>query len=49
MKLTKRGRRVRAILILAAIAVIYYVSGHLWWTGSGYCWGTAAECLFEGI
>jgi hypothetical protein len=45
MKLTKRGKRVRAVLILAGIIALYYVSTHLWWTGTGYCWGTITECF----
>jgi hypothetical protein len=44
MRLTKRGKRVRAILILAAIATIYYVTLNVWWVGDGYCWGDMTEC-----
>jgi len=49
MKLNKKQRRVRAVLILAAIVAVFYTIGHVWWTDSGYCWGSAAECLLEGI
>ena len=52
MKLTKRGKRVRAILILIALVLIYQVATHLWWVGTdaptsdflGYCWGDMFEC-----
>lgn len=49
MKLTKRGKRVRAVAILAGIILIYYVINHIWWTPTGYCWGTATECLLGGL
>ena len=45
MKLTKRGKRVRALLILAGIIALYYVSTHVWWTGTSYCWGDLLECM----
>lgn len=48
MKLTKRQRQFRALLILAAAVAVFYVVGHLWWVGDGYCWGTMTECLLEG-
>jgi hypothetical protein len=48
MRLTKRGKRVRAILILAAGVAIYYVTGHIWWVGDSYCWGTMTECFLGG-
>ena len=45
MKLTKRGKRVRAILILAGIALLWWVSGHFWITqGGGVCIGSIVEC-----
>jgi hypothetical protein len=43
MKLTKRGKRVRAIMIIVIIALVWWVSGHIWWT-DGYCVGTIEEC-----
>jgi hypothetical protein len=46
MKLTKRGKRVRAVAILAAAVAIWYVSGHVWWVEDHYCWGTMTECFF---
>lgn len=48
MKLTKRGRRVRAILILAAIVAVYYVTLNVWWVDDHYCWGSMTECFLEG-
>jgi hypothetical protein len=46
MKLTKRGKRVRAVLILAGVALVYWVSGNVWWTGDeGYCIGSMVECV----
>jgi hypothetical protein len=45
MKLTKRGKRVRAVLIVAGLAMIYWASGHVWWTGSDYCVGQMVECF----
>lgn len=49
MKLTKRGERVFAtLLVIAGVALligVYQVIGNLWWTGSGYCWGSMVECM----
>jgi hypothetical protein len=45
MKLTKRGKRVRAISIVLALALVYWVSGQVWWTPNGYCFGEMAECV----
>jgi len=47
MKLTKRGRQVRALLILAAIVAVFYVVQNLWWVDDRYCWGSMAECFYE--
>lgn len=50
MKLTRRGRRARAVvLILLALYATIQVSANLWWTDSGYCWGSYEKCyLMEG-
>ena len=50
MKLTKRGKRVRAIvLLLLALFIVSQVSANLWYMGeSGYCWGSYEKCLLEG-
>ena len=47
MKLTKRGKRVRAVLILIGLFAIWQVSMNLWWTDGGYCWGTMVECMLN--
>ena len=47
MKLTKRGKRVRAIFILIGLWAIWQVSMNLWWTEDGYCWGTMVECMLD--
>jgi hypothetical protein len=46
MKLTRRGRRVRAIvLILLALYATIQVSANLWYVdGRGYCWGSYEKC-----
>jgi len=48
MRLTKRGRVIVALLIIAAVFGLVQVSAHLWWAGDGYCWGSVDECLLEG-
>jgi hypothetical protein len=45
MRLTKRGKRARAILIGAAIALAIWVAGNVWWTPTGGCIGTMRECV----
>jgi hypothetical protein len=46
MKLNKRGKRVRALLIVAAIAAfIWWMTAGLWWTGTGWCAGSMSECV----
>jgi hypothetical protein len=45
MRLTRRGRIVRAIAIGAGIALILWASGRLWYTGAGYCIGSMSECF----
>jgi hypothetical protein len=44
MRLTKRGKRARAILIVAGLALLWWVSGNVWWTETGYCFGSVGEC-----
>jgi hypothetical protein len=44
MKLTKRGKRVRAVLILALVVGIYLISTRLWWVDGGYCIGDLIAC-----
>ncbi len=30
---------------IATAAGIIYLSGRIWWVGSGYCFGSMAECM----
>jgi len=30
---------------LAIAAGMVYMSARIWWTGSGYCFGTHSECM----
>jgi hypothetical protein len=46
MKLTKRGKRVRAVAILLGFVAVYYITSHIWWVEDHYCWGTMIECYF---
>ena len=45
MRLTRRGRIVRAVFILAGIALIIWASGQVWYTPNGYCIGSLSECV----
>lgn len=45
MRLTRRGRVVVALAIVAGLAGVWMVSANLWWTGAGYCWGSGVACL----
>jgi uncharacterized membrane protein len=45
MRLTRRGRIVRALAIGAGIALIVWASGRLWYTPTGYCIGSMSECF----
>lgn len=50
VRLTKRGKRVRGLLILAGIATfIWWLVTGFWWTEGGICIGTMAECLVDGL
>ena len=47
MKLTARGKRVRAVvLLLLALFIVSQVSANLWYVGEGegYCWGSYEKC-----
>ena len=43
--ITKRGKRVRAVLIVSALALLLWAIGNIWWTGEGYCVGKMVECV----
>jgi len=45
MRLTRRGRIVRALAIGAGLALLLWISGHVWATESGYCIGSLSECV----
>lgn len=45
MKITRRGRQVRALLILAGVILLVWVSGRVWFTGEGFCWGSMRQCV----
>ena len=47
MKITRRGRIVRAIVLIAGAALaLSFISSHIWWTGEGgYCIGSMSECI----
>jgi hypothetical protein len=52
MKLTKRGKRVRAVALVLWAVLVIYLAGHINYTGqgvTGYCWGTIAECYEGGL
>jgi hypothetical protein len=42
--ITRRGKLVRALAILAGVALIVWMSGHVWINGTGICIGTLAKC-----
>jgi len=44
MRLTKRGKRARALLIVAGVALVYMLGTHIHYTAKGYCWGTFDKC-----
>lgn len=44
-ELSKRGNLVAGIAIGLLIAGLIWVSGHVWYTDSGYCIGTLNECF----
>ena len=43
-ELSKRGNLVAGIAIGLIIAGLIWVSGNLWYTGTGYCRGSLIEC-----
>lgn len=48
MKLTRRGRIVVALILIAAAYGLIQVSMNLWFIGDGLCWGSVEECLLKG-
>ena len=45
MRLTRRGRIVRAVAIAAGLALLWWISGNVWWTGTEWCIGSMSECV----
>jgi hypothetical protein len=47
--ITRRGKKLRGLAIGFAVAFVLWglweVSANLWATSSGWCWGSATECL----
>ena len=43
--LNKRGRLVRAVLILAGLCLAGWMASRLWWTGEGWCLGSMIKCV----
>ena len=43
--ITRRGKIVRALAILAGLIALLWLAGHLWYTGAGYCIGSMSECI----
>lgn len=47
MKLTRRGKRVRAVILIAlTLWLTTEVASSLWYVGEGegYCWGSYEKC-----
>ena len=43
--LNKRGRQVRALLILAALILALFLAGRVWFDGEGWCIGSMTQCI----
>lgn len=43
--MSRPKRLARTALIIAGIALIVYLSGHLWWDGDGWCVGSMVKCV----
>jgi hypothetical protein len=42
---TKRGRQVRALLILAGLILALFLAGRVWFDGQGWCIGSMTQCI----
>jgi hypothetical protein len=49
MRLNKRGKRVRAVAILAGLIFLWWLSGNFWWVDGYPCIGSASDCLVGGL
>lgn len=45
MKVTPRGYFVAGFVSALALVLAFYVMSHIYWTPTGYCWGSFDECL----
>ena len=45
MRLTRRGKIVVTIAALMALYGLFWVESHIWYVGTGYCWGTMEKCV----
>jgi hypothetical protein len=46
MRITRRGRIVRAIVLIAgALLALSFISSRVWYTPAGYCIGSMSECV----
>jgi hypothetical protein len=46
VRITRRGKIVRAILIGAGVIALIWLSGHVWYVpGEGYCIGSMSKCI----
>jgi hypothetical protein len=40
-----RRRIVFGTLAIVGFIAAFYLVNHIWWTGTGYCWGTSEKCI----
>jgi len=42
-----RRRRVVAFIFVGIPLLVgaYFLVNNIWWTGTGYCWGSSVKCL----
>jgi hypothetical protein len=46
MKANQKLKKICLVAGLLALGwLIWQVSAHLWFTGSGWCWGSASDCV----
>ena len=43
-KYVMRRRVVFGVLAIAGLVILYLIVNHIWWTGSGICWGDVLQC-----
>lgn len=45
MRITPRGYFVAGFVSALALVLAFYVMSHVYWTPTGYCWGSVNECF----